>query len=196
MHFDQLIVLVSGFVDQLFKNKLSPCLYFHNLTHTLYVVKAVQEIGYHAQLTQKQQETVTLAAWFHDTGYTAAYKNHELVSIEIAAEFLTSVGVTGEQLADIRACILATQYPQQPKNLMEMVICDADFYHFAIDDYTQFAAALKKEWEAELGHCYTTQQWNNINLEMLRNHQYFTAYGQEILQKSKEHNIGKLKAFF
>ncbi|KQC00029.1 HD domain-containing protein [Pedobacter sp. Hv1] len=196
MHFDQLIVLVSGFVDQLFKKKLSPCLYFHNLTHTLYVVKAVQEIGYHVQLTQKQQETVTLAAWFHDTGYTEAYKNHELVSVEIATEFLISVGVVGDQLADIRACILATQYPQHPSNLMEMVICDADFYHFAIDDYTQFAAALKKEWEAELGHCYTTQQWNNINLEMLRNHQYFTAYGQEILQKSKEHNIGKLKAFF
>ena len=193
MHFDQLMVLVSGFVDQLLKKKLSPCLYFHNLTHTRYVVKAVQEIGFHAGLTPKQQETVTLAAWFHDTGYTEVYKNHELVSIEIATEFLASVGIVGEQVADIRSCILATRYPQKPTNLMEMVICDADFYHFSVEDYMQFAAALKKEWEAEFDHCYTQQQWNHINLEMLSNHQYFTDYGQQLLQKSKEHNISKLK---
>lgn len=193
MDFKDLIIAVSQFVTKLLKEKLSPQLYFHNELHTSYVVAAAQEIGSQSGLTEEGMEIVMLAAWFHDTGYTEAYKDHELISIEIATQFLAYLGIASEKIADVRSCILATRYPQKPVNLMEMVICDADFYHFSSERYTDFAAVLKKECEETIGLTYTQDQWDSINLEMLQFHQYFTTYAQANLQPKKEENIKKLK---
>lgn len=177
------------------KEKLNPKLYFHNELHTAYVVTAAQEIGSNSGLNVEEMEIVMLAAWFHDTGYTEAYKDHELISIEIATQFLANLGIASEKIADVRSCILATRYPQKPVNLMEMVICDADFYHFSSDRYIDFASALKKEWEETIGLTYTQHQWDSINLEMLQFHHYFTPYSKVNLQSKKEENIKKLTAF-
>lgn len=192
MDFKDLIVAVSQFVTQLFKEKLSPKLYFHNTLHTSYVVTAAQEIGSQSGLTTEEMEIVMLAAWFHDTGYIEVYKDHELVSIEIATQFLAGLGIENEKIADVRSCILATRYPQKPTNLMEMVVCDADFYHFSANRYADFAMALKKEWEETIGLTYTQKQWDGINWEMLHFHQYFTSYAQANLQPKKEENIKRL----
>jgi predicted metal-dependent HD superfamily phosphohydrolase len=194
MEFKDLVIAVSQFVTKLLKEKLSSQLYFHNELHTSYIVTAAQEIGSQSGLTAQEMEIVILAAWFHDTGYTEAYKDHELISIEIATQFLADLGMANEKIADIRSCILATRYPQKPVNLMEMVICDADFYHFSSDRYTDFAVALKKEWEEIIGLTYTQNQWDSINLEMLQFHHYFTPYAHLNLQPKKEENIKKLTA--
>ncbi|MFD0940839.1 HD domain-containing protein [Pedobacter boryungensis] len=192
MDFNDLVEKVSQYVTQFLKEKLSPKLYFHNILHTNYVVNAVKEIGFQSGLTPQEMENVILAAWFHDTGYTEVYKDHELVSIEIATQFLAGLGIVNEKIADIRSCILATRYPQKPENLMEMVVCDADFYHFSSDRYPDFADALKREWEETIGLTYTQKQWDNINWEMLSFHHYFTPYAQATLQLKKEENIKKL----
>jgi predicted metal-dependent HD superfamily phosphohydrolase len=193
MEFQKLIVLVQAFVEKLLNEKLNPQLCFHNSNHTKFVVAATKAIGFEVGLSPKEQETVTIAAWFHDTGYTEAYQDHERVSFKIATQFLSGLGISKDQLAEINSCILATRFPQNPKNLMEMVICDADFYHLSVDKYQVFALALKKEWEAVLGLIYTQSQWDSINLEMLSTHNYFTSYGQSVLEANKTKNIAKLK---
>lgn len=73
-----------------------------------------------------------------------------------------------------------------------MVICDADFYHFSLNDYQDYADRLKGEWEENLGLVYTDLAWDTLNLEMLSRHEYFTAYGKKILQEKKMLNIKKL----
>lgn len=193
MDFNQLLFLASSFVKQTLKEKLSAKLYFHNLTHTQNVVNASLEIGTQVGLTEEELENVLLAAWFHDTGYTEAYQNHELHSAKIAGTFLAQQGLAHERLETISACILATRFPQEPVNLMEMVICDADFSHFSMENYLGFAQSLKQEWEEVIGLSYLPQQWNSINLKMLQNHQYFTSYGQCQLQERKEKNIELLQ---
>ncbi len=193
MDFVQLEALVRDYVQRLFREKLNPKLYFHNVAHTQHVVNAVREIGMGAGLSNKELETVLLAAWFHDTGYTETYQQHELASVEIALRFLAAYHLPQPQLDKVSACILATQFPQQPVSLMEKVICDADFYHFSMENYLAFAQSLKQEWEEVIGLQYSPLQWNSINLEMLRNHQYFTSFGQHKLQSCKEKNIRLLQ---
>ncbi|WP_199141914.1 HD domain-containing protein [Pedobacter sp. ASV12] len=193
MDFVQLEALVSDFVQQLFREKLSAKLYFHNVAHTQYVVNAAREIGMNAGLDAEELETVLLAAWFHDTGYTETYQQHELASVEIAVQFLAAYGLAKHRLDEVITCILATRFPQQPVCLVEKVICDADFYHFSMDNYLAFAQSLKQEWEEVIGLEYTPLQWNSINLKMLLNHQYFTSFGRHKLQICKEKNIRLLQ---
>lgn len=192
MVIEGVIDSASEYVRQLLANELSSGFHFHHIVHTEYVVNACQEIGLNSQLTTQELQTLTLAAWFHDTGYTLNYTGHELASITIAKQFLAQYPIPTHQLMAIEACIKATQYPQQPTNLVEMVICDADFYHFSAPNYIDFAENLKKEWEEKLALYYNSQQWNTVNLNLLKNHSYFTPYGQKILQSKKEENIKAL----
>ena len=40
-----------------------------------------------------------------------------------------------EKMESVLACIGATIMPQQPTNLLEEIICDADLYHLSLDEY-------------------------------------------------------------
>lgn len=76
---------------------------------------------------------------------------------------------------------------------MEVVLCDADFYHLSRAHYTKFEKSLRKERETCLNLYYTNEPWNALNLEMLTTHEYFTTYGKTVLQDGKAKNIAKLK---
>ncbi|MBC7615754.1 MAG: HD domain-containing protein [Pedobacter sp.] len=193
MNLNHLVDLSSRFVAALFANELSEKLSFHSAHHTQNVVIATKEIGIHAGLTREELDLVTIAAWFHDTGYTKGYDGHEQLSVHIARDFLTENGLEAQQIECITSCILATRFPQFPKNTLEMVLCDADFYHFSRNNYTEFEASLRKEWEICLNLYYTDRQWNALNYDMLKTHRYFTDYGQTVLQERKQKNIVKLK---
>lgn len=191
---DILLNKVKLFVEDRLKNRLSQKMYFHNLEHTLLVVEGVQVIGGEAGLSKADHLVVVLAAFLHDLGYTEKYIGHEEASAAIAAEFLLANGFSQERTELVSGCIMATRFPQYPKNELEMVICDADFYHFSLNDYQNYADRLKAEWEENLGLIYTDAAWDTLNLEMLRRHEYFTAYGRKTLQEKKMLNIEKLIA--
>lgn len=189
MDLDHLIDLSGDYVTELFKKKLNTSLSFHTIDHTRNVVSASHEIGIHAGLSQEEIQLLTISAWFHDTGYTMAYAGHEMESVKIARDFLIGNGLDTERIEKICSCVLATSFPQNPKSRIEMVLCDADFFHFSRTDYAEFESSLRIEWETILNRHYTNEQWNSINLAMLINHHYFTDFGRTVLQERKQHNI-------
>lgn len=167
-------------------------MYFHNFEHTLLVVAGVKIIGEHSHVSEQEMLILTLAAYLHDIGYTRQYIGHEAISAEMAGNFLSSNGLSSVEVEQVQQCILATKYPQLPHNNLQKIICDADFYHFALPAYTDFAVRLKREWEENINLAYSYREWDAINLKMLTSHQYFTGYGKQFLQKKKERNIEKL----
>ena len=68
---------VKGFVFDLFKNKLPVQAVYHNFEHTTQVVEAVYEIATAKNISDDDMEILLLAAWFHDTGFTKGFENHE-----------------------------------------------------------------------------------------------------------------------
>lgn len=188
-----LVELSSKFVTTLFVDELNLQLSFHSAYHTGNVVIAAQEIGIKVGLSPEELDLVTIAAWFHDTGYTKGYVGHEQLSVNIARDFLADNGLDAQRIEKITSCILATRFPQSPNNTLEMVLCDADFYHFSRTNYPRFEASLRKEWTTCLNLHYTDEQWNALNLQMLINHGYFTTYGKTVLQERKQKNIDNLK---
>jgi len=193
MNLSRIVGLSSSFVINLFAGRLSPQLGFHNANHTENVVTAVQEIGLKVGISPDELDLITIAAWFHDTGYTKCYAGHEQLSAAIARDFLLENELDTVQIERITSCILATTFPQKPKNSFEMVLCDADFYHFSRPDYAKFEKSLRREWATCLNLYYTDEQWNMLNLEMLSSHVYFTSYGKIVLQERKQKNIDQLR---
>lgn len=192
MEQEILLKKVEAYVKGLLEKELPKNMYFHNFEHTLLVVEGVKIIGKENKVNENELFILILAAFLHDVGYTKQYIGHEQASAEMAQDFLLENGLGPAQIKVVANCIMATKYPQFPSNDLEKIICDADFYHFSLQSYTDFATRLKREWEENLRLVYTDREWDAINIKMLTGHEYFTTFGKQILQKKKNLNIEKL----
>ncbi|MCB0493578.1 MAG: HD domain-containing protein [Cyclobacteriaceae bacterium] len=166
---------------------------YHNIYHTKKVAEAVREIGEKSRLTDDQLETAIIAAWIHDTGYILGCENHETNSVEAAKKILTEWGASTEKIEAVCGAIEATEMPQHPQNIVDMVVCDADLYHLSNEDLLETGQRLRKEMAHVKKKEFTDKEWIQYNLKFLEGHSYFTEYGKTVLEKRKRKNIKKLK---
>jgi predicted metal-dependent HD superfamily phosphohydrolase len=182
------------YVTDLLNHKLSKSIRFHTLQHTQEVVAACQKLAAHAQLSAEDQLALSLASWFHDTGYTSGQaKDHEMVSVQIASDFLTAHTVTDELKKKVMGCINATKMPQSPANTIEEIICDADLYHLGTETFKEKSRLLRDEIKEFGGEDLSKKEWRQNNIAFLEAHQYFTDYGRKKLQAQKEKHLADLK---
>jgi len=180
-------------VHELFDKYYQDNLVFHNIEHTKSVVQRVQEIASHHDLNEKELLELQLAAWFHDTGHLLTEPaNHEEKSIEIAREFLERRGVDQELVQKVQSLIRITKFPPSPDTLQEMIICDADTYHFGLDDFKKTNKAMKKELTLRKMNTLV-MDWEKNTLDLLIRHKYFTNYCKDLLQEGKEKNIRRFR---
>ena len=184
----------KNYVEILFKDKLSSVYFYHNFIHTAYTVNKAEEIMRNTPVSEDDQEKVLVALWFHDTGYIECAQNHEERSVEIMKAFLHQENYPEDYIADVEKLILATKIHYEPQNLLEKIVKDADFSHFAGHDYNDISDALRKEWELTNVRCFSNDEWNAGNLDMLKNkHTYYTDYAKENWEPLKKKNIKKIE---
>jgi predicted metal-dependent HD superfamily phosphohydrolase len=184
----------KDYVEILFKDKLSSVYFYHNFIHTTYTVNKAEEILNNTQVSKDDQEKVLLALWFHDTGYIECAQNHEEEGVKIMKNFLQKEGYPENYINDIAQLILATKITYEPQNILEKVVKDADCSHFASHYYNDISDALRKEWELTNVRCFSNDEWNEGNLEMLKEkHKFYTEYARENWQPLKEKNIKKIE---
>ncbi|AZA53356.1 Pycsar system effector family protein [Chryseobacterium sp. G0201] len=184
----------KDYVEILFKDKLSSVYFYHNFIHTTYTVNKAEEIMKNTPVSAEDQEKVLLALWFHDTGYIECAQNHEEKGVEILKNFLQNENYTENYIEDVSKLILATKINYEPQNLLEKIAKDADCSHFASHDYNDISDALRKEWELTNVRCFSNDEWNAGNLDMLKNkHQYYTDYAKENWNPLKKKNIKKIE---
>jgi predicted metal-dependent HD superfamily phosphohydrolase len=167
---------------------------FHNLKHTEQVVKDSQIIATACQLNDDQFNTVILAAWLHDTGYNEGPEEHEMRSTIIAQKLLRELGANEQKIGDVVRTIMATKMPQQPRDIMGKVLCDADLAHLGSKDFQARGNDLRDELSRNHDiHFNTDKDWLKFNLKFLKRHQYFTDFGKNILEKKKKRNMKRLR---
>jgi predicted metal-dependent HD superfamily phosphohydrolase len=190
--YNALLLDTESYVRDLFKQHNNANLVFHNQQHTQTVVERVHEIAAHYQLPDKELLELSIAAWFHDTGHLISDpSNHEEKSVALMSEFLTTKTADGELINKIAALIRITKFPPTPQSLQEMIICDADTYHFGLPEFKETNKAMKKE--LVLRNMNTMiMDWERNSLELLEKHQFYTSYCIDMLQKGKEKNMRKL----
>ncbi len=182
-----LIEEISEYVTDLFHQYPMNDLVYHNLNHTKTVVKRALEIAADYPFGETELFTLTASAWFHDTGHlVGGAKLHEDRSVAIMQKFLESKGVTKEIIDEIESCICATKLPQQPKSLIEKIVCDADTYNLGTKEFIQTDKLLKKECKLRN---MPVDNWEEKTLNLLESHKYFTSHCQSLLNKGRETNI-------
>jgi uncharacterized protein len=184
---------VSAYVEELLGNRLPTGHIFHNLNHTRLVVQAAGEICGFMSVSKPEQEIVLIAAWFHDAGHVVICDGHEEESKRMAGQFLTGAHYPAPKIEKVLQCIEATKVPQRPADMLGEILCDADLYHLAANDYFMSLAQLREEWSQIKNENYTDADWFQLNLHFLQAHQYFTGYGRAVLERRKQAAIEVLE---
>jgi uncharacterized protein len=173
------------FVINKLKEGLGPTLYYHSVDHVEDVLEAAQRIAIAEKMDEEQIELIKIAAIFHDSGFIIQQQDHEKIGCDFAHEILPLFNYSSEEIEIVCGMILATQYPHQPKNKLEEIICDADLDYLGRDDFYQIGKLLYKELITH-GSIGTEMQWNLMQERFLRSHRYFTATSNTLRNKNKE----------
>lgn len=194
MDYQTIIQDASSWVDNYIKGHKSSTLCFHNIEHILQVVDATKKMSSYYQLAEKDNFIVLIAAYFHDVGYyTGPKEGHELRSAEIAENFLLEKNTDIELIQAIKNCIFATHMPQQPKNLLEEIVCDADLFHLGSDGFSERNKLMRKEAGICLGKTIEKSDWRKGTIDLMERHHYHTSYAKLFLTDKKAENLSALK---
>lgn len=83
----ELIYQIGNYVSTQLGQHLPHSFTYHNLSHTINVVKNADLIATETKLDKADKEILLIAAWFHDIGYIEGAEKHEQKSIAIATRF-------------------------------------------------------------------------------------------------------------
>lgn len=86
-------------------------------------------------------------------------------------------------------CIEATKMPQNPKNSIEKIMCDADLFHVATTSFDSSSKLLRAEWELLEGKTMTDVEWYKCNSEFLKNHKFYTNFAFRHWSAMKASNL-------
>lgn len=166
---------------------------FHDLEHTLSVVRAAQHIGRSSGLSESSLRTVEVAALFHDAGYAEAYHGHEKKSAALARGFLADNDVPRSVIEQVRGLIMATRVGERPRSLMQRVLRDADSCKSGQVDFEEKSERLRRELEHVRGERIRPDAWLAENLAYLRGHRFFTPYAERRFGRQRSINLRRLE---
>jgi len=194
MKYTEILVLVQQYVEQFYDAKEDSTLTFHNFSHTHDVVIHAKKMANHYGLDEKETFILTAAAWFHDTGYyTGEASGHEQRGAEMAGRFLKNLSVNEDLITEVKKCIMATEMPQKPENLLQQIMCDADLYHFGTEQFSERNSLMQEEVERKTGCKIDSNNWRKSTICLLESHFFKTGYGRELLEYGKKKNLERLK---
>ncbi|CAM1360182.1 Phosphohydrolase [Tenacibaculum litoreum] len=189
---NSLIQETEQFVIDLLSEKLDKNFVYHNIAHTQRVVEKSLELIEGENFSEEQQQVLTLAAWFHDVGYTVNPENHEEESIKIATDFLQGKEASNSVIDEVSKLITSTKMGTKPVTELEKVLRDADCSHVGSKNYSDFNELLRKERELVCDKKIKTVEWDDSNLEFLTKHRFYTSKASKLWEKQKSKNIAQL----
>ena len=193
-HFE-LLTRAQEFISDHFRHNVNPVFVFHNLVHTQQVVAACEEMAENYHLPEDDRLALSVAAWFHDSGYAKGKaKDHESESARLATIFLQQNNTSPDIIQKVVACIEATRIPQTPVSLAANILCDADMYHLGTDEFSEKNKLLRQELNDTHNEKVGKKEWRKINIKFLEGHRYFTDYALQKLDAAKQQHLLKLKS--
>lgn len=189
INFEQVRERIMGILEGQINGTLS----YHNVNHTREVLSNLERIAGEEGVTDDRTLLLMkLAALFHDTGFIYVYKDHEEKSFEFARKELKDYNISKEEMDIIGGMIMATKIPQNPKNHMEQIICDADLDYLGRDDFDRISENLKKE-VLLFGIAQSESEWEERQINFIESHRYFTESCRRNRDPKKLERLNLLK---
>jgi class 3 adenylate cyclase/ligand-binding sensor domain-containing protein/predicted metal-dependent HD superfamily phosphohydrolase len=181
------------FILNRLKNELSPKLHYHSYDHSKDVTRQAERIAIGEGITDEDLFLLKTAATYHDAGFVKQYEKNEPIGAEMAQEILPNFGYTQAHIDRIKDLIFVTQIPHNPKDILEMIMCDADLDYLGRDDFFEIADSLRRELR-EHGKIDSDRKWDEIQVNFLTQHRYFTKTSIESRRPKKLENLEAVKA--
>jgi len=190
---ENVLVEVEKHVVSLLQNELPHTFVYHNLGHTLRVIKSLKELIEGENIDEQNAEDLLIAGWFHDIGYIKSCEKHEKESAKIASNYLKELSVDADRIKLIKSLILATRMGYEPQTPLEKVICDADYSHFGKKGYSEIAELLREEWEQTRSETFKDGAWAQENITFFnKHHRFYTDFALTNWQQTKDKNLSSL----
>ena len=173
-------------------SKLPKKLYYHNVNHTLDVIKVINQYIKREKIDNESAYLLRIAALLHDLGFTDTNVDHEAKSAEMAEELMLEFGFSKNHIKVVQGLIRATRIPQSPKNQLERIICDSDLDYLGRNDFHEISNRLYKELK-NASIVSNKIHWNKAQIKFLEAHKYHTLFAQKHRQPKKEMRIIEIK---
>lgn len=188
-----LLAAVEAHVEQFIQEEIDAAFVFHNFQHTCAVAEAATELADHYEVSEDDRLAIILAAWFHDTGYSGGWEDHEERSVINATNWLRAQGVDDEELiANVSGGIRATKMPQQPQNFLEEIVADADLSHLGDLSYWDRCGRVRQEFTLTRDMIMSDQEWIDFELAFMLNHEYHTEAARDMFGDRKSKHVKQL----
>jgi uncharacterized protein len=171
---------------------LNPLLTYHCIAHTTDVIEQATRIAMDEGVNHKELYLLKIAALYHDSGFLEIYFGHEEKGSELFLRDADRFKFSESEKKMVVDLIMATKMPQEPKNLLQKIICDADLDYLGRRDFFNISESLKTEF---LNYKIITNEneWHQLQLSFLENHKYHTNSSRLLRQPVKKANIATLK---
>lgn len=169
---------LKDFITGKLSKELSPKLSYHGLHHTLDVLDVCNQYIRRMNISAHDAWLLRTAALIHDVGILWTYNGHEEAGVEYAYKILPDYGYTKRDLQKIAGMILATKIPQQPKNVLEKILCDSDLDYLGTDQFYSIGNTLKKEFLA-YNVIKNNEDWDRLQVNFLSKHHYHTPFAKK-----------------
>src|SRR6185437_4372120 len=182
----------KSFILNRLKKELPAQRTYHTVAHVLDVYECAERIGKAEGISDSDMKLVLTAAMFHDCGFIIKGDDHELISCDIAKQSLPAFGYSPQEIETICNLVLATRIPQEPKTLLEKIICDADLDYLGRDDFFDIGDRLAEELMA-YNSIKTREEWNRLQVRFLEQHHYWTQTSIASRKAKKDEHFLYLK---
>ena len=149
-------------------------MYYHQYEHALSVMERWIYLATMEWCSEEEIEIIAIAALFHDTGFVIQYENNETFGAKIAQNYLRTVLYPNEKIHIIQNIILATTPKNQPSNLLEKIIKDADMDNLGRDDFFDINKKIKKEVELMKNIKIKDPDWYHASLDVIEWNTFYT----------------------
>lgn len=188
MNIDKLKDYVIGRISK----EISPRQTYHGPHHTLEVLENCEAYIDRLNIEEHDAYLLRTAALLHDIGFIDEFKGHEMNGIRFAKEHLPEWGYKKDEIEHICGMIAATELPQNPKNLLEQILCDSDLDYLGTDRFYEVGATLFEEF-MNYGVVSSEEEWDNLQVRFLQNHHYHTEFAKKHRAPKKQEHLNQLK---
>ncbi|REG88488.1 HD domain-containing protein [Algoriphagus antarcticus] len=172
---------------------LPKTLTYHALDHTLDVLNVCNQYIKREKLPEEERYLLRAGAIVHDMGFLKGSANHEEVGANMAEIILKDLRVDQKDIEKVKGLVMATKIPQNPKNHLQRIICDADLDYLGRQDYPEISQKLFEELK-NMNVISSAQQWKDLQINFLKAHQYHTPFAIKNREPQKQVWLNKLLA--
>ena len=166
---------------------------YHNINHTLDVYSRVVHLTDREAISREDTTDLLLSALFHDTGFTKAYFNNEIIGAAIARRYLENIDWPENRIVKIERLIGATVLFAESHDILEAIIQDADLDNLGRKDCFIKTLLVQKELTTIAKMDMPKRKWLEISYNLIRKYTYQTPTAQNERNSLREINIKNLE---